>query len=298
MEHRLVNTAFYKGRLSTESIRILTILPGEFDEPLRCELRDHTFQEEPHYNAISYCWGTGQPIGEITVNGKSGFGVPEHLCACLRRLRRPEKRHAVWIDALCTNQEDEGEKKQHLMRSRRVFLKAQQTVVWLGELLDYQTVTATDQSRVMPCHIPLGLEKADHRVRDALEAFLDERRQSTASTRVWWKRLWCLHEFAVSTTEPVVSVGPYLLKWALFAHLARDVLDPLFYFLNDAREIRSLCPCTLNLQKLRILTEDTFYYTEEQDRDDALRSILRLYKSDSRCGKSITGHNARQSELF
>ena len=279
MEDLLVNDSFYKDRLPTDSIRILTIYPGEFDEPIHCALKDYKFQNKQTYNAISYCWAAGRPTREITVNGASGFGVSEHLSACLRWLRPTEHVHRVWIDALCTNQKDEEEKKQHLKRSRRVFLEAQRTVIWLGATLARLPVSGNKDAVTVPHHAPLDIQQVDQRTRDEIEAILGKSQHATSSTRVWWKRLWCLHEFAVSTTEPVVLVGPYSLTWTSFSHLAGRTLDPLFQYFNDTRETRAQIHCRMDFGDLMRCTSDSFSCTDDRDRGEALTSILSLYKA-------------------
>jgi hypothetical protein len=274
-----VNASFYRGRLPIDSVRILTIYPGEFDEPIHCALQDYTFQNKPEYNAISYCWGAGQPTGEITVNGASSFGVSEHLGACLRWLRRTEHGYQVWIDALCTNQKDEEEKRQHMKRSRRVFLEAQRTVIWLGTTVTLRSVSSDEDTRTVPCYTPMDIHRVDQKTKDAVEAILAKGQHSTLSTRVWWKSFWCLHEFAVSATEPVVLLGPYFLEWASFSHFAGNALHPLFQYLNDTRETRAYVPCQMGLEDLRRCTSDTFRCTDDGDRGEALISILSLYKA-------------------
>jgi hypothetical protein len=40
-----------------DSIRLLDILPGEKNEPLRCVLRSVQLTDNPEYDALSYTWG-------------------------------------------------------------------------------------------------------------------------------------------------------------------------------------------------------------------------------------------------
>jgi Heterokaryon incompatibility protein (HET) len=39
----------------------------------------------------------------------------------------------LWVDALCTNQNDMSERKKHVKRIGQIYAKARQVIIWLGE---------------------------------------------------------------------------------------------------------------------------------------------------------------------
>jgi hypothetical protein len=91
-----------------KEIRLLNILPGLENEPLRCSLQPD-FLDNARYTALSYCWGAGSDRINITVNGRS-IPVTRNLENALRQLRQTHQNMVVWADAICINQQDLAEK--------------------------------------------------------------------------------------------------------------------------------------------------------------------------------------------
>jgi hypothetical protein len=42
----------------------------------------------------------------------------------------------IWIDAICINQDDNGEKGQQVQTMAKIYAKASRVIVWLGEAAD------------------------------------------------------------------------------------------------------------------------------------------------------------------
>ncbi|KAK0716873.1 heterokaryon incompatibility protein-domain-containing protein [Lasiosphaeria miniovina] len=61
--------------------------------------------DRPHYNSLSYSWGTDKVEVDITINDNE-FRVQRNLHTILQRLRQPEGSSpmVIWIDAICINQ--------------------------------------------------------------------------------------------------------------------------------------------------------------------------------------------------
>ena len=81
-------------------IRVLTLLPGNWHDPISCELEVVSLNDDPAYFALSYVWGDPKATLPIFLH-KHALQVTSNLENALRRLRGPTKPMVIWIDALC-----------------------------------------------------------------------------------------------------------------------------------------------------------------------------------------------------
>ncbi|KAF2769619.1 HET-domain-containing protein, partial [Teratosphaeria nubilosa] len=123
-------------------IRVLRIEPGVAESPLHCRLEVINLlpdeEEAPDsaarrsYEAISYCWGSGEIRETIFLNDQAGFKLSMHLLNALYRLRRPLDTRYVWIDAICINQSDDAERSSQVDQMYQIFGQARHVIIWLG----------------------------------------------------------------------------------------------------------------------------------------------------------------------
>jgi hypothetical protein len=99
-------------------IRLLTLLPGKARDPteILLEMIPLTDVSTPKYEALSYA----QPLCDL----KSGGRV-----ALVRYEDRPR---VLWIDAICVNQRDFGERSSQVKRMADIYSKAERVIIWLG----------------------------------------------------------------------------------------------------------------------------------------------------------------------
>jgi hypothetical protein len=111
------------------------LLPGNWAEPIRCEV--FTVEHDiAHYQALSYVWGSARITRSILFNGKC-FPVTVNLESSLRHLREQyENGLVLWIDALCIDQENVSERTQQVQLMGKIYEKAVQVIVYLGDQLD------------------------------------------------------------------------------------------------------------------------------------------------------------------
>ena len=102
-------TSPYKYRnLSTKSgheIRLILLLPGNFEDALWCEIMHVDLDEKPKYDAVSYTWATEDGDAHLTkaifcIHGGS-ISITSNCDAVVRHLRQLGKRK-LWVDAICT----------------------------------------------------------------------------------------------------------------------------------------------------------------------------------------------------
>ena len=121
-------------RLATsDSIRVLEILPGKLDTKMRVTLRVVSLDANPHYEALSYTWGASSEARAVRANAKFEIPVTDNLFRALRRLRNTRKTRRLWIDALGIDQNSIGERSQQVAMMGQIYRRATCVDVWLGD---------------------------------------------------------------------------------------------------------------------------------------------------------------------
>ncbi|KAK0647197.1 heterokaryon incompatibility protein-domain-containing protein [Cercophora newfieldiana] len=157
-------------------IRLLVLEPAPtFESPLVGALVHVPLAQQSYFDALSYAWGSLGKTGAISLSGYA-YALYESADAALRRLRRASETRAIWIDAMCINQEDSVEKSFQVPLMRQIYQQASQVYVYLGETKD-----------------------AD--VRELL-------------CRPWWTRTWVLQE-AIVAKDVQFMYGPETFGWDL-----------------------------------------------------------------------------------
>jgi hypothetical protein len=117
---------------NTDSIRVLYLQPGQFEDDVKVELTEVSLTNPPSYEALSYVWGSPTANNPISCHGK-GLLVTVNCIAAMRRLRNKKKRRVLWIDAICINQSSMDERSQQVELMGDVYSKARRVILWLGE---------------------------------------------------------------------------------------------------------------------------------------------------------------------
>jgi hypothetical protein len=137
-----------------DSLRLLTLSPGEFEAPLSGTLHPIAFSSRPKYLALSYTWAdpdeihaqlpTSQPPDQygdtvaqepsppsISVNG-SPLPIGHNLALALLHIRSTSHELTLWVDAICINQADIHERNSQVALMAFIFTRAAAVVAWLG----------------------------------------------------------------------------------------------------------------------------------------------------------------------
>ena len=86
------------------------------------------------YYAISHSWGSAQAMYPLYIDGMRLL-ITESILECLDSFRGRRPGAAFWIDAVCINQKDLGERAAQVQLMRYVFSQAMEVWVWLGSSL-------------------------------------------------------------------------------------------------------------------------------------------------------------------
>jgi hypothetical protein len=206
--------------LPPDNIRLLQI--QNLEHNLTCELETHSVDTVPAYEALSYVWGRSAQKCGINCNGKTLYITPD-LLEFLKRLYKgriePEgisKTFRIWIDAICINQSDSGEKAEQIPLMGKIYSGAQQVIVWLGEAADESDLAIKGLPSIVE-----GMAKFDGLVTPSDVPFLltdDARRLFKAIShlthRSWFCRTWVIQEVALAK-KILVLCGDAAFDWTL-----------------------------------------------------------------------------------
>ncbi|GAW11403.1 hypothetical protein ANO14919_007470 [Xylariales sp. No.14919] len=206
------NEVIYTSRLSSEDMRVLSILPGIQGQPLSCLL--HTKPRSSiKYHALSYVWGDPKLERFVKVNSEKCV-IGKNLYDCLVRLRRTNTKYELWVDALCINQADLEERSEQVLRMGEIYRNAGKVLIWLGlDVPGIEDIFCPGYRKPQPDG---GRDLANT---DAICHLLSS---------LWWSRVWTVQELILGSSV-LVQCGKYKLPWDSFC----EVID------SHAKSIKS-----------------------------------------------------------
>ncbi|KAK0613702.1 heterokaryon incompatibility protein-domain-containing protein, partial [Immersiella caudata] len=114
-----------------KQIRILSLAPHRQKlSPLAGDLLTVSLLDKPRYDALSYAWGDVESSLALTLNG-SRLHIRRNLENALRHLRLPDEPRFLWIDALCINQTDIGERSHQVQLMGEIYSQATTVRAWI-----------------------------------------------------------------------------------------------------------------------------------------------------------------------
>ncbi|RYP90438.1 hypothetical protein DL770_003411 [Monosporascus sp. CRB-9-2] len=123
-----------------DEFRLIIIAPGSYDDPLHGDLVSTSFSSHqlPAYDALSYTWA--DETGDVARSSelacerpKATIRITKNCDAAIRRLRLPDERRRVWIDAVCIDQDNDAERTHQVSLMSRIYTSARCVVVYTGE---------------------------------------------------------------------------------------------------------------------------------------------------------------------
>ncbi|KAI0386421.1 HET-domain-containing protein [Hypomontagnella monticulosa] len=193
-------------------------------------------QSQMKYEALSYVWGPkDRPETAIVCSNNiqdreriiGYLPIRRNLAEAIRHLRHSSDDRIMWIDAICINQNDVGERDKQVKRMSQIYSLAHRVVAWLGPSSDNsalaisrltylgQQVESTRDNYTMSspncdqpkwydagCELPYGI--------DDWEAI------SKISSRELFKRLWVVQEIHLGSARAVIQCGNDEIPWSLF----------------------------------------------------------------------------------
>lgn len=220
-------------------VRILSLRPGAYNDPLHGSLQHSQLSASLQYNALSYCWGLkSDGLSNLYLHTDSGITVVKiylNLARALRRLRSTSETLRLWTDAVCINQDpDAPEKPVQIGMMSGIYQNAVKVIVYLGELDElspavfpllrrigeaYAQTSASDQRSPQQWCAAHGIPPIhDAQSWKPLQDFL---------RRAWFRRAWIIQE-CVFGQDLEVRCGGWTADWRELM----DVLRALYKYGN------------------------------------------------------------------
>ena len=263
---------------SVAQFRTLTLLPGDWADPIQCRLNVHALPDPPQYRTISYAWGESSDIAQITVNGVE-LTVPSSLERCLRHLRSPESAEEnLWADAVCINQSNIYEKAHQVSNMGVVYLKCSSMFIWLGELNpDYPSQDpfemvrhwAEDKHFYQYPGFSISEDTGGWIFDDNPEYQRMYELFADFTSRSWWSRLWIVQEIALSPAATVI-LGSWQLPWAtLLTALA-----------NYYQHVGTCCAAASGVHPTKYTydTDHLLFLSQQSDQTTNIEYIVRAFR--------------------
>lgn len=209
-----------------KDIRLITLHPGDSTANLEISIQTVSLMPEspPIYEALSYAWGSAKSMTSIRI-GEDSLAVTKSLANALRHLRYSEDSRALWIDAICINQQNLTERSHQVKRMADIYSLADRVVAWLGPArdqsgwgmkiiehlgsqieVDWELLEMKTASRESEPHwsekfndLPFGNEEQ--------EAITD------ILSRPWFERLWVKQEIRLANCHAIVMSGFDVIAW-------------------------------------------------------------------------------------
>lgn len=189
------------------------------------------------YEALSYHWQISRG-DTILVNGRR-TDVTGNLFNALLHLRHADRPRALWVDAICINQDDDREKGEQIRLMRAIYQQGRRTVAWfgledggthmLGAFVEWvlhakQAIESTDDWIARDDKRFYRLSAEDRMTYD----IPDDHHVGYASlqyllSRSWTRRIWTIQEVAVAG-DTVIQCGPYTFSMRDIAYALSFVL--------------------------------------------------------------------------
>lgn len=184
--------------------------------------------DAPHYEALSYTWGSPKSCKAIFVQDSDGeqwkLLVTKNLALALQHLRSATTPRTLWVDAICINQEDIKERNTQVKRMTSIYSLAHRVVVWLGpgspssslamSTLEYlgEQVEMSREGNII--HTPGAVER--HWYKESTDLPYDTRTWNAVlrlSERNYFTRVWIMQELHLSNHRTVIQCGSETMSW-------------------------------------------------------------------------------------
>ncbi|KAK4900048.1 hypothetical protein LTR27_002811 [Elasticomyces elasticus] len=113
-------------------IRLLTVQKGELEGDLACSLDVVSLDDAIDFTALSYVWGTEQPVCSIQVDGHTLWIRPNLHAYLILAADEQTKGRGIFVDAISINQNDTAERSSQVALMGTVYGQADEDVVWFG----------------------------------------------------------------------------------------------------------------------------------------------------------------------
>ncbi|KAI1845147.1 hypothetical protein JX266_008694 [Neoarthrinium moseri] len=195
---------------SSAEFRTIRLCPAQHDEPISCVLENAVRSDNPQYVALSYSWGPRTNDKTISINGQD-FIATANCESALRCIRKTDDPVTLWVDAICINQENLGERSAQVAQMREIYKQAAHVIIWLG-CEDSDTSPAfelLEQISELGRYDPLVATSETVGTAAAWQAV------ENLFTREWFERIWVVQEASLAKSI-TIQCGRHVMSWTTF----------------------------------------------------------------------------------
>lgn len=220
--------------LVAEEICLIVVMPAKDRfAPLIAHLAYESIYGPAAYQCLSYTWGDAAPSEDLVLNGQL-LKITRNLDSALRAIRHPTDKQTLWVDAVCINQADIGERSRQVARMHRIFEMADCVLIWISD---------GDEDSDMAMDFVAELGGPEWTAFEEDDGF-SRLKWSEQLAKVWasiyrllqrpcFRRLWIVQEVAPASV-PTVFCGTKAVAWA-------DIHNASVRLRIHQAEVRRLC---------------------------------------------------------
>lgn len=208
----------------------------------------------PSFMALSYVWGDADNREDLTVvslddddaaeNLKSPKSLPvtANLANALRHLPHEDGHLILWIDAICINQQDVGERAQQVKLMSEIYSSAERVLAWVGPTTHSSNVAMNLFHRIADS---IDVDFTSFAIQPKESKWSRERESASMYFRLlldlnfplpwdgpesqafedffnrpWFERLWVRQEITLGARDAVVLCGASSIEWSKFRKVA------------------------------------------------------------------------------
>ena len=213
---------FTYSHLRDAHIRLIHLNSGAINEGLSIQIQENVdLETAPVYEALSYTWGDSRKDRSISC-GSESIALTANLATALVQIRNIDRPRTLWIDQICINQDDVDERNTQVALMHRIYSKAENIVIWLGEEepddgMAFRFISVL-LSYLPPLSAGCGVTRRGLVAREAIPIIGSPAwiALSRIFSRPYFRRSWIVQEVALAR-HAVVHFGPYVIDWDLLA---------------------------------------------------------------------------------
>jgi hypothetical protein len=261
----------------SRQFRLLRLQPGDEAASTQITIFPVSLDELPTYEALSYTWGNPSQKAKICCNEDGcAIEITQNCEAALRRLREKDKDRLLWIDAICIDQSNIGERNQQVRLMSAIYQQAQRVLAYLGEAsddsdlgMDFVLEDAVSIHRTGRPSVGLSPDISSSPLQKAIDRILE---------RPYFERIWILQEI-VFAKEVLIVLGDRSVDWRAFSAAV--------YYVNKNKQLH-LGPRYRGKPPRAVFYRDesTKWSNHQKSNTDKPDSLLSFLKDTRHCKSS------------
>jgi len=244
----------YKKFSCTDEVRFLERAYKDQDGVWVHRLIHTTLSRINPFTAISWVWGDSTRQHELRLEEGRYILINDNLAEALDYLWERYATNIVWIDQVCINQADIGERNHQVRLMRSIYMGSKKVLIWLG--INNELETSFDEiTRYGTSRYYCSSAKFPD---EAAMSGAYERSMLWLASRLWFFRSWTVQEYILSR-----DAGFLIGTIELVASDILYILDRFQLYLNRRKgTVHLQLPALQNFNQM-IQRQSHFYHVDQ-----------------------------------